>query len=174
MSEDTERITRESLEDALRDLQADVDRETQPLLVKVAYGAAVAAIVLIGLAYVFGRRAGRRRATVGGSKADLSGGPPGAELGGRLDHPPGGSPGPARQLEDLVRGACGYRLGQGAAKGDAAQRALDGAVAAARARRWNRGPAPEGEARLSPGEATLLRCESCCATRPGRWRWRVR
>ncbi len=64
MSEDTERITRESLEDALRDLQADVDREAQPLLVKVAYGAAVAAVVLIGLAYVFGRRAGRRRATV--------------------------------------------------------------------------------------------------------------
>ena len=64
MSEDTERITRESLEDALRDLQADADRETQPLLVKVAYGAAVAAVVLIGLAYVFGRRAGRRRATV--------------------------------------------------------------------------------------------------------------
>ena len=64
MREDTERITRESLEDALRDLQDDVDRETQPLLVKVAYGAAVAAVVLIGLAYVFGRRAGRRRATV--------------------------------------------------------------------------------------------------------------
>ena len=64
MSEDTERITRESLEDALRDLQADVDRDTQPLLVKVAYGAAAAASVLIGLAYLFGRRAGRRRTTV--------------------------------------------------------------------------------------------------------------
>ena len=64
MSEDTERTTRESLEDALRDLQADVDRDTQPLLVKVAYGAAAAASVLIGLAYVFGRRAGRRRSTV--------------------------------------------------------------------------------------------------------------
>ena len=59
-----ERITRDSLEDALRDLQADVDRETQPLLVKVAYGAAAAAGVLVALAYVFGRRAGRRRRTV--------------------------------------------------------------------------------------------------------------
>lgn len=59
-----ETITRESLEDALRDLQADVDRETQPLLVKVAYGAAAAAGVLVALAYVFGRRAGRRRRTV--------------------------------------------------------------------------------------------------------------
>ena len=59
-----ETITRDSLEDALRDLQADVDRETQPLLVKVAYGAAAAAGVLVALAYVFGRRAGRRRRTV--------------------------------------------------------------------------------------------------------------
>ena len=64
MSEDKERITRESLADALRDLQADIDRDTPPLLVRVAYGAAAAASVLIGLAYLFGRRAGRRRATV--------------------------------------------------------------------------------------------------------------
>lgn len=64
MSGDGERITRDSLEGALRDLQSDVDRDTPPLLVKVAYGAAVAASVLISLAYVFGRRAGRRRATV--------------------------------------------------------------------------------------------------------------
>ena len=64
MSEDAERITRDSLEDALRDLQSDIDRDTQPLLVKVAYGAAAAAGVLIGLAYLLGRRAGRRRRTV--------------------------------------------------------------------------------------------------------------
>lgn len=57
-------ITRQSLEGALRDLQADVDRETQPLLAKVAYGAAAAAGVLIALAYLFGRRAGRGRRTV--------------------------------------------------------------------------------------------------------------
>ncbi|MYB03494.1 MAG: hypothetical protein F4011_13370 [Acidimicrobiaceae bacterium] len=62
--EESERITRDSLEDALRDLQTDIDRETQPLLVKVAYGAAAAASVLIGLAYVLGRRAGRLRRTV--------------------------------------------------------------------------------------------------------------
>ena len=64
MSENGEPITRDSLEDALRDLQADIDRDAQPLLVRVAYGAAAAASVLIGLAYLFGRRAGRRRATV--------------------------------------------------------------------------------------------------------------
>ena len=64
MSDDTDQITRESLEDALRDLQADIDRDTQPLLVRVAYGAAAAAGVLIGLAYLLGRRAGRLRRTV--------------------------------------------------------------------------------------------------------------
>ena len=63
-SEEPERVTRDSLEDALRDLQADIDRETQPLLVKAAYGAAAAAGVLIGLAYLLGRRAGRLRRTV--------------------------------------------------------------------------------------------------------------
>ena len=63
-SEESERVTRDSLEDALRDLQADIDRETQPLLVKVAYGAAAAAGVLIGFAYLLGRRAGRLRKTV--------------------------------------------------------------------------------------------------------------
>ena len=64
MSGDAERITRDSLEDALRDLQSDIDRDTQPLLVKVAYGAAAAAGVLVGLSYLLGRRAGRRRRTV--------------------------------------------------------------------------------------------------------------
>ena len=63
-SEEPGRVTRDSLEDALRDLQADIDRETQPLLVRVAYGAAAAAGVLIGLAYLLGRRAGRLRRTV--------------------------------------------------------------------------------------------------------------
>ncbi len=64
MTAEPDRITRDSLEDALRDLQADIDRDTQPLLVKVAYGAAAAAGVLIGLAYLLGRRAGRLRRTV--------------------------------------------------------------------------------------------------------------
>ena len=61
---ESERITRDSLEDALRDLQTDIDLETQPLLVRVAYGAAAAAGVLIGVAYLLGRRAGRLRKTV--------------------------------------------------------------------------------------------------------------
>lgn len=64
MTAESDRITRDSLADALRDLQADIDRDTQPLLVKVAYGAAAAAGVLIGLAYLLGRRAGRLRRTV--------------------------------------------------------------------------------------------------------------
>ena len=64
MSKDAEKITRDSLANALRDLQADIDRDTQPLLAKVAYGAAAAAGVLIGLAYLLGRRAGRLRRTV--------------------------------------------------------------------------------------------------------------
>ena len=64
MSGDAEQITRESLENALRDLQSDIDKDTPPLLVRVAYGAAAAAGVLIGLAYLLGRRAGRRRTTV--------------------------------------------------------------------------------------------------------------
>ena len=64
MTAGSDRITRDSLENALRDLQADVDRDTQPLLVRVAYGAAAAAGVLIGLAYLLGRRAGRLRRTV--------------------------------------------------------------------------------------------------------------
>ena len=61
---ESDRITRDSLEGALRDLQADIDRDAQPLLVKVAYAAATAAGVLIGLAYLMGRRAGRLRRTV--------------------------------------------------------------------------------------------------------------
>ena len=64
MSAESERITRDSLEGAFHDLQADIDRETQPLLVRVAYGAAAAAAVLVALAYVMGRRAGRLRRTV--------------------------------------------------------------------------------------------------------------
>lgn len=64
MTEESERITRDRMEGALRDLQDDIDRDTQPLLVRVAYGAAAAACVLIAVAYVVGRRAGRRRRTV--------------------------------------------------------------------------------------------------------------
>ena len=64
MSAESERITRDSLEGALRDLQADIDRDTQPMLVRVAYGAAAAAAALVALSYVMGRRAGRRRRTV--------------------------------------------------------------------------------------------------------------
>jgi len=61
---DDEKISRDTLENAFRDLQSDIDRETPSLLVRVTYAASAAATVLIGLAYVFGRRSARRRCTV--------------------------------------------------------------------------------------------------------------
>ena len=64
MSNDSERITRDSLETALRDLQGDVDGGTKPLLTKIAYAAGGAAAVLVCLAYLLGRRGGRKRATI--------------------------------------------------------------------------------------------------------------
>ena len=64
MNDHAERITRDSLEGALRDLQGDIDRDAQPLLTKIAYGAGGAAFLLVCLAYVIGRRAGRKRTTI--------------------------------------------------------------------------------------------------------------
>lgn len=58
---DAPRITRDSLEESLRSLQGDIDREAEPLIVKLAYGAAVTAVVAVGIAYLIGRRAGRER-----------------------------------------------------------------------------------------------------------------
>ena len=59
-----ERITRDSLEEALSDLQGDIDRETKPLLTRIAYAAGGAAGVLVGIAYLLGRRAGRKRSAI--------------------------------------------------------------------------------------------------------------
>ena len=64
MSGDSERITRDSLEEALRDLQGEIDSSAQPLLTRIAYGAAAAACLLAGVAYLLGRRAGRKRSTI--------------------------------------------------------------------------------------------------------------
>ena len=64
MSDEAEPITRDSLEEALKGLQSEIDRDTPDLLTKVAYGASAAALALIGLAYLFGWRKGRRRSTV--------------------------------------------------------------------------------------------------------------
>ena len=63
-SKPDEPVTRDAIEAALRDLQADIDDRTPPMLVKVAYGAAAAATVLIVFAYLYGRRVGRLRRTV--------------------------------------------------------------------------------------------------------------
>ena len=64
MGNDSERITRDSLEAALRDLQGDLDEGSKPLLTKIAYAAGAATAVLVGLAYLLGRRGGRKRATI--------------------------------------------------------------------------------------------------------------
>ncbi len=64
MTGESEPITRDSLEEAFRDLQGDVDRGARPLLVRIAYGAAAAAGLLTALAYLLGRRAGRKRSTI--------------------------------------------------------------------------------------------------------------
>ncbi len=63
-SDNTERITRDQLEGALRDLQGDLDDRTTPLLTKVAYGAGAAAGAVALLSYVMGRRSGRKRSTI--------------------------------------------------------------------------------------------------------------
>ena len=59
-----QRISRETLEGAFKDLQRDVNREAPPVIVGAAYAASGIAAALIGLAYLFGRRAGRRRSAI--------------------------------------------------------------------------------------------------------------
>lgn len=57
-------ITRDEIESALRDLQGDINREAQPLLVKIGYAAAGVTAALTGVAYILGRRAGRKRSAI--------------------------------------------------------------------------------------------------------------
>jgi hypothetical protein len=58
---DTPRVTREDLETKFRALQADIQgRATDKKQSIVAVGSTVAAVVVL-LAYVFGRRSGRKR-----------------------------------------------------------------------------------------------------------------
>ena len=61
---DSERITRDTLEDALKHLQGDIDRDAPSVLVKAAWVAAAVAVALILLSYLLGRRTGRKHSTI--------------------------------------------------------------------------------------------------------------
>ena len=60
----SEQITRDSLEDAFRGLQSDVDRVAPSVLTKAVYTACGLAVVLIVVSYLTGKRAGRKRSTI--------------------------------------------------------------------------------------------------------------
>ncbi len=64
MSQDSEHITRDALEGAFRDLQSDIDSATPSLLTKISMAVTITAGLLTCLAYLLGRRVGRKRATI--------------------------------------------------------------------------------------------------------------
>ena len=57
------RITRADVEDTLRSFQGGVEEEIERRRQQVTIGIAVGAVVLLLLAYLFGKRRGRRRST---------------------------------------------------------------------------------------------------------------
>lgn len=57
-------INRDVLEDTLRSLQGDINSKAPSFMMKVFYAAGIVAIVLTCLAYIVGRRAGRKRSTI--------------------------------------------------------------------------------------------------------------
>lgn len=59
-----EKITREDIENRLRALRGEVDETAQAQLPKIIVAGAVAAVVVVGMAYLLGRRAGRKRSAV--------------------------------------------------------------------------------------------------------------
>jgi hypothetical protein len=60
----SERIERADLEAKLRELQVEVDDATDSARSYVVVAGAVIGVVVVGLAFVLGRRAGHRRSTV--------------------------------------------------------------------------------------------------------------
>lgn len=52
------------MEEALRDLQGEIDGSARPLLNRLVCGAAAAACLLACVAYLLGRRSGRKRSTI--------------------------------------------------------------------------------------------------------------
>ena len=59
-----EPITKDTIATALGDLQADLNRQAPNLLTRIAGAAGAGAAALIGVAYLAGRRAGRKRSAV--------------------------------------------------------------------------------------------------------------
>lgn len=60
----TARITRADLESKLRELSGDVEHDVERARPTLLSGAAAGVLVLVLLAYLFGRRGGRRRSAV--------------------------------------------------------------------------------------------------------------
>ena len=64
MTETDGEITRDTLEEAFRDLQGEVDRATPALIARVLPVLAVVMAAAAVAAFLLGRRAGRKRSTV--------------------------------------------------------------------------------------------------------------
>ena len=57
-------ITRDMLENAFRGVQDEINKEAPSTLAKAAYVASALALLLVALAYIAGRRIGRKRSTL--------------------------------------------------------------------------------------------------------------
>lgn len=60
----SDQITPEMIEGALKDLQSDVNSKAPSMLTKIAYVAGTAAMGITAVAYLLGRRSGRRRSSL--------------------------------------------------------------------------------------------------------------
>ena len=59
-----ERITRDDIEASLRGIQTGVQGQVRSKQQKIIRGAGLAAVVLVVLIFVLGRRSGRKRSTI--------------------------------------------------------------------------------------------------------------
>ena len=64
VSDSNEPITRDMLEDSFRQIQNDINNEAPSMLMKATYTIGICVVIAVCLAYVFGRRIGRKRSTV--------------------------------------------------------------------------------------------------------------
>lgn len=60
----TGRITRDDLEDKFRELEGDVREQAESARTTIIAGVAIAALVLLLLAFLLGARKGRKRSTI--------------------------------------------------------------------------------------------------------------
>lgn len=58
------RITRDDLEDKFRELEGDVREQAESARTTIIAGVAIAALVLLLLAFLLGARKGRKRSTI--------------------------------------------------------------------------------------------------------------